>query len=77
MTTNEARQRAAASRFGMAFPEYQARIQAGLKRCHQCRNWRTRALFNVARSRYDGLQSRCKFCDSKAVMASRKRGRAT
>lgn len=55
----------AAKKAGIAIEEYMQRIEAGLKKCTVCKQWKTSCFFTKDRSRFDGLKSKCRNCDYK------------
>jgi len=60
--TRSGQLKAAAAKLGITLPEYMSNLEAGLKRCRRCRNWREREIFGVDRSRSDGLATVCSLC---------------
>jgi 5-methylcytosine-specific restriction endonuclease McrA len=50
----------AAKRIGVPVDEYVSRINSGEKWCTGCKEWHSRTLFYVDRSRSDGLAASCK-----------------
>jgi 5-methylcytosine-specific restriction endonuclease McrA len=51
--------KAAATRVGLVWSEYEALVLAGQKRCTACSDWHPRAAFGPDRSRSDGLAASC------------------
>lgn len=56
----------AARKVGVSLTEYQDRIEAGLKHCFKCRQWKTKSEFNRDTSRYDKLSASCAVCNGAA-----------
>jgi hypothetical protein len=70
------REKAVASRIGLPLAEYRAKVAAGLKRCQRCKHWKKRdAHFGKDVSSWDGLQHRCRFCQSRQAVESGRRAR--
>lgn len=60
--------KAAASRAGLSFDEYMARVSAGRKYCYRCESWKERdSAFNADASRTDGRHALCRECQSAAA----------
>jgi len=55
----------AAKKAGISVAEYLERIEAGLKKCTICKQWKSISSFAKDRSRFDGLKSKCHDCDYK------------
>jgi hypothetical protein len=62
----------AAKKAGLSEAEYLARRAAGLKRCTGCKEWQAATLFNVDRTRHDGLSAKGRCCSRVAVRVDRK-----
>lgn len=52
----------AAKRVGLTLEEYQAKLDAGLKWCHHCDQWKPLESFGQDSSRGDGREARCSEC---------------
>lgn len=59
----------AASKTGLSFDDYLARVDAGEKWCTACDAWHSRASFVADRSRWDGLSARCAAAASQSAKA--------
>ena len=55
--------RCAAKKIGITFEEYMSNIEADLKWCTKCKEWRNIDNFIKDKSRYDGRKSICINCD--------------
>jgi hypothetical protein len=54
--------KAAAKKAGLSIDEYKSNIESGLKRCTQCKTWKTTDSFGSDRTRSDGKDSTCLDC---------------
>jgi len=60
----------AAKKAGVSLDEYIAKVAAGLKYCWPCNSWHDKSVFNIDRSRGDGLAAICKAQQSKRSKAA-------
>lgn len=52
----------AAVKVGISVSDYKSRIDAGMKHCTKCREWRASVEFGHDQSRHDGLAAKCIGC---------------
>ena len=62
----------AAKKTGLSYEEYTAKTKAGFKWCWKCKSWLQRELFNIDKSRTDGLFATCQSCHRVKVRKKRK-----
>jgi hypothetical protein len=60
--TKQGAQKIAAKRIGLPFDEYLKKLNNGLKWCYKCRVWKLQVVFDIDKSRGDGLASACVDC---------------
>jgi len=63
--TKEGAIKCAAKKAGITVVEYLQRIEAGLKKCTTCKQWKPKEFFAKDQSRFDSLKSKCRDCDYK------------
>jgi hypothetical protein len=70
--TKEGAIKIAAKKAGLSVEEYKARLEAGLKRCTKCKEWKPATRFNIDKSRWDGLTAKCTDCTRVKIKKSHK-----
>ena len=66
--------RSAAKALDMPWPEYQAHVEAGERRCYACRRWRPVALFRLRRQGSTARHSHCADCFREYMREYMRRG---
>jgi hypothetical protein len=67
--SDETRWRQGATRIGISFEAYRAKVKAGLKWCsYQNHGWRLRKEFGPHAGKPEGLSPICRSCDRKAAL---------
>ena len=76
--TTDGAAKVAAQKAGLTVAEYLRRKAAGLKKCTKCQEWTPLSDFTKDRTRYDGLNARCRHCHNsiKPPRVPRQKGRS-